>query len=56
MLSKYYSYNFVDGHGVKVGSYVIEVWFWQTPLKAIDLAKNLKPSNNVYITDFKRIK
>lgn len=56
MLNKYYSFNLVNRSGEKAGSYVIRVRFWVSPLNAIEEAKNLKPSGNVFITDFKRIK
>jgi hypothetical protein len=32
MLCKYYTFNKVDVHGQLVGSSVLKVWFWHTPM------------------------
>lgn len=56
MVFKYYTYNFVDGSGELQGAYVARVFFWVNPLKVMDAVIKMKPRDDVFIVDLKRIK
>ena len=52
---KYYSYNLIDLRCDVVGSRVLRVWFYKSPIDAMNMAVKITPENK-YIIDFKRIK
>ena len=54
MIKKYYTFNVIDENGAYVGSKVIGLLFWHSPVSAMRFAVSTI-SKGRSITDFKRI-